>query len=266
MHGGFAAAHAFGTLLATTNGDINVYWIDTRLMNETDTAGAIFVARSSDGGKQFASDRQVFGDRVCPCCQLSAVETDDTVFLSSRRVFEGGYRDTTIAISNDEGESFAEPVRIGDARWKIEGCPLKRADVAANGKFVHTASYTQGRKPKGVYLTRSTDGGASYEEATPIHTEARISDSPSISADSEGRVYLVWHAKTTGPRRLYLRVSDDNGASYSPAVEVPTAEGNSAYPEIAAGSGGTAYLVWEQSSTVYLLPISTQPQQVASAH
>ena len=75
MHGGFVAAHAFGTLLATDNGDVHVYWIDTRLMDESDTAGALFTAVSRNGGESFEPDQPVMEDSVCPCCQLAADAT-----------------------------------------------------------------------------------------------------------------------------------------------------------------------------------------------
>ena len=83
-----------------------------------------------------------------------------------------------------------EPSRVGEGRWQIEGCPLKRIDVATHGKYVHTASYTSGREPTGVYLSRSTDGGTTYEDPFLVHAGARVADSPSVVADGQGRVYV----------------------------------------------------------------------------
>jgi hypothetical protein len=264
MHGGFAAAHAFGTLLATDNGDVHVFWIDTRLMDESDTAGALFAAVSRDGGETFAQDRLVFEDSVCPCCQLAADEADDAIFLTSRQTFSGGFRDAAIATSMDQGRSYSARVPVGEGRWEIEGCPLKRIDVAAQGKYVHTASYTRGQESAGVYLSRSTDAGATYGAPLEVHPEARVADAPTVTADGQGNVYLVWHAKTIGPRRLYLRASDDNGGTWSAPIEVPTPEGTSAYPEIAAAADGTAYIVWQQNNAVYLMSVTPRQQQLAA--
>jgi len=264
MHGGFAAAHAFGSLLATDNGDVHVYWIDTRLMDESDTAGALFTAVSRDGGATFEQDRPVFENEVCPCCQLAADEADGAIFLTSRKTFPGGFRDATITVSTDQGRSYASAVPVGEGKWELEGCPLKRIDVAANDKYVHTVSYTKGREPAGVYLSRSTDAGATYAAPLEVHAEARIADSPAVVADGNGRVYVVWHAKTSGPRRLYLRVSNDNGDSWSAPIEVPTPEGTSAYPEIGAADDGTAYIVWQQKNAVYLISVAPGSQQMAT--
>jgi hypothetical protein len=264
MHGGFAAAHAFGTLLATDNGDVHVYWIDTRLMDESDTAGALFETVSRDGGKTFEQDRPVFENSVCPCCQLAADSTGDAIFLTSRKVFADNYRDATIAMSTDDGRSFSTRVPVGEGHWQIDGCPLKRIDVAVHDKYVHTASYTRGREPAGVYLSRSTDAGETYAEPLVVHAEARVADSPAVAADGEGRVYVVWHAKAGGPRRLYLRVSTDNGESWSAPIEVPTPEGTSAYPEIGAAADGSAYIAWQQDKAVYLMSVTPGRGQLAT--
>lgn len=266
MHGGFVAAHAFGTLLAARNGNVGVYWIDTRLMDESDTAGAVFYAISRDGGETFEADQVLFEENVCPCCQLGATEAGDAVFLTTRQVFDGKYRDATVALSRNAGSSFAAPVRVGEGRWEIEGCPLKRIDVAASGNNVYTASYTMGREPGGVYLSRSTDGGDRYDAPMAVHPDARVADAPSLSADSEGRVWLVWHAKTTGKRRLFLRVSTDGGASWSEPIEIPGPEGTAMIPEVAAMPDGTAYVVWQQSNTVYLTSVRLAPSPTGMAH
>jgi hypothetical protein len=85
-----------------------------------------------------------------------------------------------------------------------------------------------------------------------------------VAADGEGRVYVVWHAKTDGPRRLYLRVSTDNGASWSAPIEVPTPEGTSAYPEIGAAADGSAYIAWQQDNVVYLMSVTPGQGQLAA--
>jgi len=90
-----------------------------------------------------------------------------------------------------------------------------------------------------------------------------VADSPAVAADGQGHVYVVWHAKTIGPRRLYLRVSADNGGTWSAPIEVPTPEGTSAYPEIGAAADGKAYVVWQQNNAVYLMSVTLQQQLAA---
>lgn len=254
MHGGFAAAHAFGTLTTDESGGVHVYWIDTRWMVEGDTVSALFAATSRDNGKTFASDSAVYKTNVCPCCQLDAATRDEQVFLSTRWVFAGGSRDSAVAISNDSGEKFAEPTRLGEGRWIIEGCPLKRTAIDVSGEHVYTAWYTAGQDPAGVYFAGSSDGGVTYEESIAMHPDALVSDAPSVAALDDGTVFVAWHAKTGGARRVFVRVSIDHGESFSAPVEVPAPEGTAAYPEIVAG-GGRAYLAWQQDESVYVISL-----------
>lgn len=249
MHGGFAAAHAFGTIIANGN-DVEAYWIDTRMMKPTDGAGALWRAVSTDGGATFAHDEAVYDSNVCPCCQLSAATSGDRVFLGTRHTYEGGFRDSAVGSAAGPTAKFGEVVRVGEGQWKIDGCPLKRTDVAADGNNVYSVVYTAGREPGGVYFSRSTNGGASFLPAVEMHPGAAISDGPTIAVASGGIVYVAWHGKTDAGRRVFVRASTDHGATFSPVVEVPAPAGTAAYPEIHAAPDGSAWLAWQQDQGV----------------
>jgi len=263
MHGGFAAAHAFGTLTTDANGGVHVYWIDTRFMAEQDTVSALFVATSRDNGKTFAPDSAVYKSKVCPCCQLDADTRDNQVFLSSRWVFPEGSRDSAVAISNDSGRTFADPARLGEGRWMIEGCPLKRTSIDVVSEYVYTAWFTAGQEPAGVYFARSTDGGETYQESIALHADALVSDAPSVAALDDGTVFVAWHAKTGGPRRVFISISADYGGSFSAPIEVPAPEGTAAYPEIVAGAGN-AYLAWQQDESVFVISVELAGAVIAA--
>jgi hypothetical protein len=263
MHGGFAAAHAFGTLTTDANGGVHVYWIDTRFMAEQDTVGALFVATSRDNGETFAPDSAVYKGKVCPCCQLDADTRGEQVYLSSRWVFAEGSRDSAVAVSNDSGRTFPEPARLGEGRWMIEGCPLKRTAIDVAGEQVYTAWFTAGQEPAGVYFAGSTDGGKTYQKSIAMHPDALVSDAPSIAALDDGTVFVAWHAKIGGPRRVFIAVSTDYGASFSAPIEVPAPEGTAAYPEIVAGAGG-AYLAWQQDESTFVIALELAGAVIAA--
>lgn len=247
MHGGFAAAHAFGTIVAAGERDVHAYWIDTRFMKPEDTAGAIFAADSRDGGSTFSADRPIQRSEACPCCQLAVVTQNDAVFLASRQVYAGGTRDSAVSRSGDDGASFGAPVRAGEARWKLDGCPLKRTVVATDGDYVYTAWFTGATPPGGVFFLRSRDGGGSFDAALPMHPAAAISDAPSIAAAPGGRVVVAWHGKTGGERRVFLRASSDYGTTFGDVVEVASPSSAAAYPEVLlAPDGESGYLSWQQ--------------------
>jgi hypothetical protein len=266
MHGGFAAAHAFGTLVAMGR-DVHAYWIDTRFMKPEDTAGAIFAADSRDAGASFSADRPIQRADACPCCQLAGATQADAVLLASRQVYPGGTRDSAVSRSEDAGATFGAPVRAGEARWKLDGCPLKRTVVATDGDYVYTAWFTGASPPGGVFFSRSRDGGRSFEAAVPMHPQAAVSDAPSLAAAPGGRVVVAWHAKTGGERRVFLRTSSDYGASFGGIVEAPGPATAAAYPEVVIAADGRAgYLSWQQGQTAVVAPFTIGRSGAAGPH
>jgi hypothetical protein len=258
MHGGFAAAHAFGTLLVSGD-NVQAYWIDTRNMSEKDTAGAAWRAVSRDGGATFGPDEPAYAGNVCPCCQLSAAMAGDTVLLASRMTYPGGFRDSAVGGAKVRGKGFAPAVRVGEGQWKIDGCPLKRTDIATAERNVYTVSYTGGRDPAGVYFSRSGDGGTTFGPAIAMHPEAAVSDAPSVASAPSGTVIVAWHGKTDGGRRIFLRASTDGGATFSPPTALPAPDGIGAYPELAMAPDGSAWLSWQQDQVVYIVRVTLVP-------
>jgi len=255
MHGGFAAAHAFGTLLVDGD-DVQAFWIDTRNMTEKDTAGAAWRAVSRDGGQTFAADQAIYANDVCPCCQLAAAKLGDSVLLASRMTYPGGFRDSAVGSLGAGSSRFAERVRVGEGRWQIDGCPLKRTAIAAAERNVYTAAYTGGRDPAGVYFSRSLDGGQSFQSSLLIHPGADVSDAPAVAAAPNGTVIVAWHGKAGGERRVYLRGSTDGGASFSAVTELPSPPGIAAYPELDIAPDGSAWLAWQQDQMAYVVNVA----------
>jgi hypothetical protein len=226
-------------------------------MKAEDTSGAIFAADSRDGGATFSADRPIQTTDACPCCQLAAAVRGDTVLLATRQVYPGGLRDSSVSRSTDSGQTFGSPVRAGEAKWKLDGCPLKRTVIATDGDHVYTAWFTAGVEPGGVYFSRSRDGGRSFQPEVALHPAAAVSDAPSLAVAPGGRVMVAWHAKAVGERRVFLRMSDDHGASFGEVIEVPGPATVAAYPEIVlAPDGRSGYLAWQQGQSVVVASIT----------
>ncbi|TFG84297.1 MAG: exo-alpha-sialidase [Chromatiales bacterium] len=265
MHGGFAAAHAFGTLLVDGD-DVQAFWIDTRDMIETDTTSAAWRAVSRDGGQTFTPDHAVYANDVCPCCQLSATKSGDAVLLASRMTYPGGFRDSAVGPVSAASNRFEPSVRVGEGQWKIDGCPLKRTAIAAADRNVYTAAYTGGRDPAGVYFSRSVDGGQIFQPAILMHPGAAVSDAPTVASMSDGTVIVAWHGKAGGGRRVYLRGSTDGGVTFSPVTELPAPDGIAAYPELDIAPDGSAWLAWQQEQVAYVVrvTVSSTPDAVVA--
>ncbi len=247
---GLSATFSFGTMGVGPNGVVYAVWQDMGPMQTNADGAEVHVAISHDDGRNFSSEHAALeGSQVCPCCQLTMAFDKREVYLGYRKIYSDG-RDSTVAIS-DDGNSFSTEARLPFGRWKIDGCPLKPTEVAVDGRNVYAAAYTGGEEPAGVYFSRSTDGGRTFDGATQVHPQAAYSDAPQLAVSSDGVVWVVWLAKTGGPRRLFMAWSMDEGRTLSEPHELETPEGSSAYPALAADPAGSVYVAWQQ-----------QPEQV----
>ncbi|QOJ31039.1 MAG: exo-alpha-sialidase [Gammaproteobacteria bacterium] len=244
VHGGLANAECFGTMTTDGQGGVYTYWVDTRDMGKDSPNGKIFSAVSYDNGKSFGGDFEVFPADVCPCCQATAAVYDGRIYLGSRQVSAEGNRDSTVAISTDRGKSFQPRARWGGAHWKIEACPLKPTAIVVDGNYVYAAAYDGGANPQGAALSRSVDGGKTFEAAVPLQPGPAVSDAP-VLALQEGRLVAVWHTKLAGERRVFLGVSRDHGKSFTAPVEL----GAGMYPVVANRAGGLQ-LAWQQGDSI----------------
>jgi hypothetical protein len=224
IHGGYAQAQTFGTLVVDGRGGVHVYWIDTRFMRGASDTGALLALHSTDDGRTFGSEQVLAKTGACPCCQITAAAADAKRVFLGARLAEDGYRDSTVLASYDAGRTFRAPVRLGDARWKLDGCPLKPTAVGVDGTHVYAAAFNAASDPSGVRFAASADGGRTFGAFREIHPGAAVSDYPSVVALPKSRVQVFWHAKVAGEpaRAVYGAESRDGGATFAPPAKLVT--------------------------------------------
>ncbi|HSN73056.1 MAG TPA: sialidase family protein, partial [Steroidobacteraceae bacterium] len=106
-------------------------------------------------------------------------------------------------------------------------------------------------EPAGVHFFRSTDGGASFGEPVPLDPAAAVSDAPAMTRTGE-HVFVAWHAKTGGERRIHYRIATGNGTQWGTvnSIEPEGLKGNSSYPSVAALAGERVVLSWQQGDEI----------------
>ena len=117
--------HRFESIAFDATGRLHVVWIDKRDMELAKKAGrdyagaAIYRAVSSDGGASFGGDIKV-ADHSCECCRIAlARDASGQIGALWRHVWPSEQRDPGFARLVDG----AQPVRAGEDRWKVSGCP-----------------------------------------------------------------------------------------------------------------------------------------------
>jgi hypothetical protein len=165
-----------------------------------------------------------------------------------------------VAVSNDQGNTFASPVKIAEA----EILPLSRhrgpriavtnnaiVVTAVTGVTEATGPHSHGLPSDGdLFAWRSTDSGKTWSKG------ARINDIPSaareglhaLASDEKGNLFAVWLDLRNGGTQLYGSLSHDSGATWSPNRLVYKSPSGTicqcCHPSASFSSNGTIEVMW----------------------
>ena len=247
-HSNVGSAATFLSLSAGPDNDLYALWIDSRHSEFTESNSWVYGARSTDNGTSWSKDTPLF-EQVCPCCQPDTVWSNNQLLVSSRQVDTESHRDPHIHRVAADLASTETAVRVGNGRWQLEGCPLKRISVAAGSEQEYVAWYAEMETPKGVWLGRRSTQDESFGDYTPLHPDAAVSDAPATAAHGNA-LWVAWHAKTADAGRgIYLSISDDGGASLSPPERLSELDSTAAFPAIALNER-EAIIGWEAGGQI----------------
>ncbi len=262
IHGGFMSAAAFQAIATAPNGDVRVFWLDTRHMSPSVETGAIYTAVSKDGGETFSGDMELMASAACPCCQfMAAADADSNVYLGYRHVHEGNIRQATVMRIDADSGATGMPVDAGSAPWEIAGCPLKPTVLATQGEGIYAAVYSGGEEVPGVYFSYSKDGGGSFARSVALHADALVSDAPTIAVN-DSHVLVAWHAKAGGPRQIFYRMYDLDGDAAGGLTAIESGEANASSPAVAARADGAFQVVWEQDDRIHTRVLPASPGEI----
>lgn len=166
-----------------------------------------------------------------------------------------------VAASHDAGQIFSV-VNVSPNEgpgWSLAGGAT--VDPAGNVYFGWTAYARRlPRRPVSVYVSRSADGGRTWNttlldvsgvppSCDPENCETGyLGAQIALTSDSAGTLYSLWNAGATngGPERIYFSSSTTNGASWSAHVSVSMAAVGveHAFPAIVAGASGDVRIAW----------------------
>src|SRR5213083_2201885 len=201
------------------------------------TSGDVLVALSTDGGSSFTKVADIvtkFGDQPSIAVGPNSVWVSYTA-SPGKQIQAFGARVTGLG----QFGSFSTPENVpsphgngdyGDTAVGPAGQVMVTYQNAVNGQGgtnIYTAVDPDGLGPAGfragTFVTHSHVGGFDFIPAQPdrsIDAEANLAWDRSGGAHN-GRVYLVWTEETPNESAntdIMLQHSDDNGASWSPAV------------------------------------------------
>jgi len=192
---------------------------------------------------------------TCECCRLDAArDTDGSVVVLSRMVFDGGVRDFGIVRVSPAGEP-SPVMRVTDDDWRIDACPEHGAAlaIAPDGHY-HLAWFTQGNKRQGLFYASSADRGVTWSAPLRVGSETALAGHADVLA-LEGRVFVAWQ-QFDGMRTAILAMSSaDDGRTWTAPRELASSTAATDYPRLIA-NGAAAYVSWSAGRDGYrLLPL-----------
>ena len=215
----------------------------------------IIVARSLDFGRTWSF----------ALAARSGEEADKPVLaVRGADVYVGFNREEEffVAASHDAGQSFGVVnVNPGAAPgWSLAGGAT--VDPAGNIYFGWTAYARREMptRPVSVYVSRSTDGGRSWNtvlldwSGAPPGCEEQncgtgfLGAQIALASDAAGAIYALWNAGASngGPERIYFSSSTTGGATWSVRTNASAAAVGveHGFPAIAAGAAGDVRIAW----------------------
>jgi hypothetical protein len=168
-----SAREGFHSIAVDGKGGLIATWLDLR----TDKT-QIFAARSSDGGRTWSKNTQIYASpsgSTCECCGPSVVTDASQTWIMFRNSLNGS-RDMFLAHSLD-GMRFGAPQKSGTGTWKINACPMDGGGLVMD-RGLPVAAW---RRDKDVFVARfgqsETRVGAGHDIA--------------VASNSKG-VYVAW--------------------------------------------------------------------------
>ena len=141
-----AGAAPEGLMSITADQSDNFYavWLD----NREDKNNKICFAKTTDKGISWTKNKMVYKSpdkSVCQCCKPSIVVSQSKVVIMFRNWLNGS-RDLYLLQSDNKGNTFNNPIKLGYGTWKLNGCPMDGGGLTLNEKnIISTVWQREGR-------------------------------------------------------------------------------------------------------------------------
>ena len=242
--------HGFVSLVPLRDGHLGAIWLDGRKMKDLKDdhdEGPLPVnmtlryAAIDATGK--ISDEAELDERVCECCQTSADITSEGVIAVYRDRSENEVRD--IYSVRQASGAWAKPQAVHADKWEINGCPVNGPSIAANGRNVAVAWFTQAGGNAQVSVAFSVDGGATFGVPIQIdegETQGRVD----VMMLPDNSALVCWLSGSAEGGAINVRRAQANGTLGPPSVIAKTdISRSSGFPRMAL-LGNEVHFAWTE--------------------
>ncbi len=218
----------------------------------------IFFSKSSNNGKSFSKPVNISNS------PLKTVDSAIGVFENNVYVVWNDMTkysaDIFFAKSTDNGDTFGEPINLSNSG----GSPILNRDgsLAVSGEKIFVVWYDEAEKDNYIFFTRSIDNGETFSKPINLSQSNDISKFAQVMVN-KNNVYVMWHDYSIGNGDIFLRESNDHGATFESIKNLSHDEAESNIfilgPQIAL-SEDKVYSIWqnkfENNSDIFLTSFS----------
>lgn len=248
---GTKTEHGFVSMVPLPDGRVGAVWVDGRNLKDikghSDEDKPLpvsmtlrYAAIDADGK---LSDEIQLDERVCECCQTSAAMTAEGPIAVYRDRSEKEVRDTYV-VSNKKG-NWSAPKPVFSDNWEVNGCPVNGPAIAAEGKRVAVAWYTEANDSPRVKAAFSNDAGDTFGKAIEVddgETRGRVD----ILMLPDGSVLVCWLSGNAEGGAIKVRRVQSDGSLGTPAVIAKTdISRSSGFPRMAR-LGDEVHFAWTE--------------------
>lgn len=156
---------------------------------------------------------------------------------------KSGRSDVFFSKSTDGGNTFGNSTNLSSAVSGQSGY----AAFTQKGQDVYVVWQTSLSGTASVFLSKSSDGGSSFEKPVMVSNTTKLAAFPQI-AISDNHVYFTWIEKSdNNSTNIVFAKSDDKASSIGTPLYLTHNLGISGIPKLLA-TGNQVYLAWEDNS------------------
>jgi hypothetical protein len=247
---GTQTEHGFVSLLPLADGRLGAVWVDGRNLKDIEVdedhgplpvSMALRYAAIDSEGK--LSDEAMLDERVCECCQTSAALTSEGAIAAYRDRSESEVRD--IYVVRHENGKWGVPQPVHRDGWEISACPVNGPSIAATGRKVAVAWYTEANHQPHVQIAFSNDAGKTFGNPVQVD-DGNAVGRVDVLLTPDGSALVCWMSGTAEKGATKVRRVRPDGTldAISIVVETNIAR-SSGFPRIAR-MGNEVLFAWTQ--------------------
>jgi hypothetical protein len=175
---------------------------------------SVFVAVAGDGSH--FNTTSMIPTQVSAFAPNSTVDRTDQVYMTFYNRFEdfifGLNREVMVSRSCDAGNSFSPPVNVSNNSGQSIF-----PHITADSRGILSVAWEDdtNNDQEDIFLSRSSDGGVTWERAMNISANSGFSQSAVVAADNSGNLIISWTDDSAAQQDVFLATAPGLGAAAS---------------------------------------------------